>query len=667
MPLPRLLVIALLAGSLAASSAVSQELRPQFGSRVEVARVQVSVVDEEGRFLPGLTPEDFEVRVAGEVRELVDLMAVTVPEGPGSQLAAREMEAATGGPLSAEASTAGDSRTAERRHFVVFLDLTTINRNAMRYTKRIMADFLDRVVEPEDRVGLAVYSPLRGIVWAVPLTSRHELLREAIDTLRVSQAAESLDFGSDLPAEIDSEGFNIQDLYDDFLSIEAQAMLAALANMGEDLAALEARKHLVMLSRGYADSLYRDPSYVRAIDDLLDRIRASDVVVHTLYPDRLPETGSAIANRSFLYQVAEETGGTTTWFQHNADRGIEEVDRATRSYYVLSIPVRGDDPARLPLDIRLRRPGAEVLWAPIEMRTPEALRELTENQRQLQVAAALDPGFDPDLMGFDLRVVPMGVEAGLGRFAVLLQMDPDELQRLADERGDGSLAFELLGVAMRRGGQISDVFRSRLEAADRARDAIAVGPLRYVGVFEAPPGRGLFKLLLREERLGKLSARSSAFEVPESPTGSLWATGPVRVLSPGAADVARSARITDDTYPLTVTGRRLVPDLSPLVRAGSANRLLVTLANLAGHPFTGRYELHAQAWITLGEEEPLELEWVRVTGIEPAAEPGMFRALVEVELPRLLPSGEAVLTLAFTDAINGNTTTTSMSLGLLGE
>jgi len=53
-----------------------QEVRPQFGAAVNRVLVDVTVFDEDGRFVPDLTIDDFEVLEEGKV---VDLSARAVP------------------------------------------------------------------------------------------------------------------------------------------------------------------------------------------------------------------------------------------------------------------------------------------------------------------------------------------------------------------------------------------------------------------------------------------------------------------------------------------------------------------------------------------------------------------------------------------------------------
>jgi hypothetical protein len=74
---------AVLAVVLLATSTARAQDQPRFRSGVDVTSVDVTVVDERGRPILGLQPEDFTVKLDGAERRVssADWVTLTAPEG----------------------------------------------------------------------------------------------------------------------------------------------------------------------------------------------------------------------------------------------------------------------------------------------------------------------------------------------------------------------------------------------------------------------------------------------------------------------------------------------------------------------------------------------------------------------------------------------------------
>jgi len=131
---------------------------PVFRSDSTVVVVPVTVTDKSGRFVPGLTPDQFEISDGGSRREVTQFSAERVPVSLGILLDISGSMA-----TDPKARAADDARWAD--------------------TRRAMELLVQRL-SPEDEVLFAVFSDRVGL--AVPWTRDHQRVPRAFDTLRPS-------------------------------------------------------------------------------------------------------------------------------------------------------------------------------------------------------------------------------------------------------------------------------------------------------------------------------------------------------------------------------------------------------------------------------------------------------------------------------------------------
>jgi VWFA-related protein len=156
-----------LAGIVLAAGTVraQQDQPPRFRSGVDVTSVDVTVVDDRGRPILGLTPEDFTVRLDGNPRRVIsaDWMALTAPEGPKP-------------PPPPEGYSSNDGGTGGRLILLV-VDQPNIRFGGFVGIRKAVNGFIDRL-QPADRVALVGIGP--GAI-SVPFTNDRERLRKAVE------------------------------------------------------------------------------------------------------------------------------------------------------------------------------------------------------------------------------------------------------------------------------------------------------------------------------------------------------------------------------------------------------------------------------------------------------------------------------------------------------
>jgi VWFA-related protein len=158
--------VALAAIVLAAGAVGAQDQTPRFRSGVDVTSVDVTVVDERGRPILGLKPEDFTVRLDGKERRVIsaDWMALSTPEGSKPPPPPPE------GYSSNEGNTGG-------RLILLVIDQPNIRFGGFVGIRRAVNGFLDRL-QPTDRVALVGIGPGAP---SVPFTNDRERLRKTVE------------------------------------------------------------------------------------------------------------------------------------------------------------------------------------------------------------------------------------------------------------------------------------------------------------------------------------------------------------------------------------------------------------------------------------------------------------------------------------------------------
>ncbi len=124
----------------------AQDQTPRFRSGVDVTSVDVTVVDERGRPILGLKPEDFTVRLDGDERRVIsaDWVSLTAPEGPKP-------------PPPPEGYSSNEGGSGGRLILMV-VDQPNIRFGGFFGIRKAVNGFIDRL-QPSDRVALVGIGP----------------------------------------------------------------------------------------------------------------------------------------------------------------------------------------------------------------------------------------------------------------------------------------------------------------------------------------------------------------------------------------------------------------------------------------------------------------------------------------------------------------------------
>jgi VWFA-related protein len=141
------IVLVISMGAPSSAQAPVQEI-PIFGATAELVEVIVRVTDKQGRFVPGLTQTEFELREEGRPQPIVAFNRVDLPRPAVPPSAATQPVLRT----PAGSTVATNAEIAESRAFVLLLDDMLTSPHASRPARQAAREFVQRFVGPTDLV-----------------------------------------------------------------------------------------------------------------------------------------------------------------------------------------------------------------------------------------------------------------------------------------------------------------------------------------------------------------------------------------------------------------------------------------------------------------------------------------------------------------------------------
>jgi VWFA-related protein len=387
-------VVPLLACLALAAQASAQDQRPRFQSGVDITSVDVSVVDDDGRPVQGLTPADFTVRISGAARRVVTADWVPLTATADSSGAAAAISETFSSNLNA----------APGRIILIAIDQQNIRFGGAVPVRDALAAFVDRL-QPSDRVGLMIlgrggqsvpFTADRTIVKAalgrvagqkiVQSAFRHQIaMWEALaihqDDNEVYRSVVMRECGPDAAASGGGRRSNASNLCPSEVDAQARSMavnaiddgermLNALRASFEAMRRVEAPKSLVLVTEGFVLDPQR-PSFIE-----LERLAAAArTSVYALRLDqrmadasgsRAPGPGSAGMDRMALRQgldfLASATRGQVFNVVMTPEAALKSIELDLSGYYLLGVesdPADRTDEGR-DVSVTVNRPGVTV-------------------------------------------------------------------------------------------------------------------------------------------------------------------------------------------------------------------------------------------------------------------------------------------------------------------
>jgi VWFA-related protein len=389
---PRRLVAWLLA--LSTSVIVCADQAPTIRSATDLFRVDVDVIDRDGNPIAGLTPDQFDVEIAG--RKHAVQIADFVVFRPGSQAAPLPPSPTTSSP-----TTSASTPTADRpqRLFMIAVDAQSFRPEGVRGLAVTAQQFI-RTLNADDLVGLYTY-PLGP---KVEPTTDHASVVAALDKVTGQKlpTGECNIRNSDLvdwyPATPD-ERRAIESRYKcpgvifrveietriGMLEAQAQATLGSLRALADGLSTVPGRKVVVLITAGLptTDRPGGRPDIGNLPIELGEVTARANVSLHTLFVDNsvLSSFSAEERQRPSGQNLARDTDLAERWadlftgaaggtfskvLTGSGEQAFDRLTRESSAYYLLGIDVAAQDRTGRPLrmTVKVRQKGVTVRYRP---------------------------------------------------------------------------------------------------------------------------------------------------------------------------------------------------------------------------------------------------------------------------------------------------------------
>jgi VWFA-related protein len=386
------LVLAL--GASSSAQAPKQEL-PVFRGAAELVEVIVRVTDKQGRFVPGLTQAEFELREEGRQQTVVAFNSVNLPR---PEVAPTAVPPVLRAPVGSTVAT--NAETGESRAFVLLLDDMLTSPQASRSVRQAAREFVQRFVGPTDLV--AAFSTGGRGVQTQEFTADKTRVLSTIDRFlgrRCRSQANSVDTGGPRDNAFRQESHPEQ-IYD------VRVVTDVIKALASHLSTIRGRRvSLLWISEGIDYNIQNpaisgtvgpgsgsgpDPAAVlNAMRQAIDALQRANVTLYSidprraypaeqLLPEELPEgmqpetTSNPLcreANRQeltrsvdTLREFAEKTGGFAAVNTNEFSTAFDRVLDDSSQYYVLGYQPAaiGRDGEFKRIEVRTKRPGLQV-------------------------------------------------------------------------------------------------------------------------------------------------------------------------------------------------------------------------------------------------------------------------------------------------------------------
>lgn len=595
MPRPRLIRLAKISGLVCVLSCPQGFLgqtfaqsKPQDQSEVlrvytELVQTDVMVFDKQGRFVPGLKREDFELRIDGKPKPIEFFEKVTA----GSVNEESQLAAARGSSSRINNTKSPDSIPLDRGRPVFFyIDDLHLDLAAFKATRELITQFIEKEMGQNDEAAIASASGQIGFLQQ--LTHDKTVLRAALKRLSVRPYSVR-DFESPPMTEyqallIESNDRDIQEYFIDetirknpgisrgmaesMVSSRARALtqqagsvttntLAGLEGLVRSAKELPGRKLVFFISGGFfldqrgsdtIDKLRRITSaaarsgvviYSMDARGLVASLRDASTEAQFDLSGRLQraESGELSASQDALNALAKDTGGKAVFNTNSLGPRLTRALKETSIYYLLAWKPQGEGQHAS----KFRRIEVKVVGQPdltVQVRRgyfdvdpePPVAKAAKGNKPNAQPAAEKSPVaelrkvmFAP----FPNRDLPVSLSLGYvntpnkGAMLTIFMQVPNAFLSFVPGNGKQTAMLDVAGTVLNDKGKPGSAFNDRL-TIQTSSIAAAIGQDPGYG-HSVYVGPGLYQVRVgaRDERSGRSGSAHDWIEIPDLTSGQL--------------------------------------------------------------------------------------------------------------------------------------------------
>ena len=544
----------------------------------ELVQTDVMVFDKQGRFVNGLTRDNFEIKIDGQIRPIEFFEQINAgTSNEEAQLAAARGATSLGTPKETTVVPLDRGRT-----IFFYVDDFHLDLSGTVASKKIISNFVDKEMGQNDQAAIATATGQIGFLQQ--LTGDRKILQLAVNRIK-ARTYSALDSERPTMGEYEATLIdnNQPDVFEYFVDETIRAngremsremaagivrsrtqvilsqsalfsanMLTALERLVRNVRDLPGRKVLFFLSNGFLIQNRRGDAMTR-LQRITSAAARSGVVIYSIDtrglavggPDISRESnfdpegrlsrsvhGELTATQDGLNALARDTGGRAIFNTNDFRPGLKAAIKETAVYYLLAWKPdpNNQKPGRFRniqinivgkpgLTARVRK-GFFDVEAPPTATTAPVTKPTTPAEENKAIAAKLREAISSPFPVSGLPVT-LGVNyydspAKGATLSASLQV-PGEFLLFGERNGKTQAVLDVTGVFFNEKGQAKADFLERLVTTAPSEDEAKNyrGDITYTYPANLPPGLYQIRAAAREYKSGRAGSAHAWIEIPD--------------------------------------------------------------------------------------------------------------------------------------------------------
>jgi VWFA-related protein len=537
----------------AAASAVAQQtgknrapgepVNYTFSAKSQLVVETVVVKDKQGKFVPGLTANDFAVTEDGAVQTIkscehqnLAANSETLPVAPPGSEEIRIYKRLTRTQVAPE--TPDSERYKNRRLLALYFDMSAMRPADQLRALSAAEQFLRTQMTTADLVSILRYQGGSVDILQDFTADRNKLL-SILQTLIVGEGQGSLNTIDDASSADTGAAFGQDD--SEFNIFNTDRQLAALQTAAKMLGQLNEKKSLIYFAGGLRLNGIDNQAQLRATVDAAIKagvsfwpVDARGLVAEAPLGDAtqgspgnsdmytgassLATTNNLQQSQDTLYALAGDTGGKAFLDNNDLTRGIVQAQQAISDYYILGYYTTNtaQNGRFRRVKVALTNDSAANLTYRQGYYADKAFSRFTavDKERQLEDALMLEDPITELSIAMEIDHVQLNRAE---YFVPIVVKIPGRELALAKRGGAEHTLIDFVGEIkdLVGGGTVSNVRDNvNIKLSDTTATELAHRPIEYDTGFTLLPGRYMIKFLARDDETGRIGTYQTVFVIP---------------------------------------------------------------------------------------------------------------------------------------------------------
>jgi len=569
-----------------AASPSQQQSDYVFRAESDLVLVNVTVKDKNGKFVPGMKPEDFTILEDNKPQKIVSFDVENVDAVPVQDVAQAKPlpEAASGMASPAPSAADASAQFKDRRLIVLFFDLSAMEPDEIERAVTSAEKYVDAQMAPADLV--SIVSLGSSLLVNQDFTTDHALLKKQLQAFS-SGSGQGFEEGTTGTTEGTSDTgqpFTADDT--EYNIFNTDRRLEALRSVAEKLSHVQQKKSLIYFSSGMDRTGIENQSELRAAVNAAVRSNLAIYAMDMRGLQALVAGGEAqnaslrgvsaysgqatlnALNSNFTTQetlvtLASDTGGRAFLDSNDFSKIFKGVQQDTSTYYLL-----GYHSTNLARDGRYRHivvksnvPGVKIdyrrgYYAPADYKHSTA----DDKERQLEEELASEmPTTDFPLY---LGVAYFRLDGNKFFVPISLVVPGSQIPFVRSSDRDKA-SLDVIGMVLDSERHPLNRIRDTVKLAVSSSTEVQKKNVQYDTGMSLLSGKYHLKFVVRENETGRMASFETDIEVPE------LKAMPLKMSSVVLANQIQTAKVktTANPNPLVHDGSEIIPNITHVFSA----------------------------------------------------------------------------------------------------